>query len=61
MEKYLSMTASSLSPPLYDVFTVQFGTAGFTVLEGNRNDLLGLFLEFDRDRGRVIVTQRNFV
>jgi hypothetical protein len=34
----------------------QFGTAGFTVLEGNRNDLLGLFLEFDRDRGRVIVT-----
>ena len=46
---------------LLDIFTAQFGTTGFTFVEGDRIDLLGLLLEFDRDVGRVIVSQRKHV
>jgi Reverse transcriptase (RNA-dependent DNA polymerase) len=46
---------------MMDMFTGKFGAKGFTYVEGNDIDILGLLLQFDRVNRRVLVSQRKFV
>jgi hypothetical protein len=46
---------------MMDMFTSRFGEKGFTYVEGNSIDILGILLEFDRINRRVIISQRKFV
>jgi hypothetical protein len=46
---------------MMSMFTSRFGAKGFTIAEGDRFDLLGKLLEFDRVNRRVIVSQRHQV
>lgn len=43
------------------MFTSKFGADGFTFEEGDRIDLLGIQLAFDRPRRRVLLSQRKLV
>jgi hypothetical protein len=40
---FFAVSSPDAKKALYDMFTVQFGTSEFTVLDGNCIDLLGLF------------------
>jgi hypothetical protein len=46
---------------LMGMFTDRFGADGFTYVEGNKIDLLGMLFEFDRENKRVIISQRKLV
>jgi hypothetical protein len=57
----IAVSAAAGRAAMMDMFTKRFGAKGFTYVEGNEIDILGLLLEFDRVNRRVIISQRKFV
>jgi hypothetical protein len=46
---------------MHQMFTSRFGKAGYTFMDGDNIDLLGLLFTFDRENKRVLVSQRKLV
>jgi hypothetical protein len=57
----ISVSSPAGRSAMMSMFTERFGAKGFTFVEGDRIDILGMLLEFDRVNRRVLVSQRKFV
>ena len=58
---FLLASSNELKVKVINMFSQRFGIGGFTVSEGDSLNLLGLHFEFDRVKGRVLVSQPKFV